>query len=111
MKTKGESTMIVKYESDSPPELTEEDLKQLEIARNSPIVYDWDSPKLTQKQLSQFRRASEINHEKRKKVTLTLRLPKSSVDKAKSLGKGYTSVLSRILEAALNDNEILEKYL
>ena len=103
--------MIVKKDIDIRAPLTEEQIKELETAEKTPIVYDWDCPKLSKKQLSQFRRVSEINHEKRKKVTLTLRLPKSTVEKAKSLGKGYTSVLSRILEAALNDNEILEKYL
>lgn len=103
--------MIVRHEFDSPPDLTEEEKVMLERSKDKPIVYDRYCRKLTDKELSEFRRASEINHERRKRVTLTLRLPKSTVDKAKSLGKGYTSVLSRILEAALNDNEILEKYL
>ena len=103
--------MIVRYEYDELPPLTEEQKKELEEASKEPIKYSWDCPKLTKKQLSEFRRVSEFNHEKRKRVTLTLRLPKSTVDKAKSLGKGYTSVLARILEAALNDNETLEKYL
>ena len=103
--------MIVRKEINIDDPLTEEQIRELEIASKSPIVYDKDCPQLTNWQLKHMRRASEINHEKRKRVTLTLRLPKSTVDKAKSLGKGYTSVLARILEAALNDNETLEKYL
>ena len=38
---------------------------------------------------------------------MTLRLSAKSLRKAKSLGKGYTAVLSRILEDALNDNEVI----
>lgn len=108
---KGEDIMIVTYETDGPIELTEEQIKRLDEASKASIKYDLDCPPLTSLQLKHMKRASEINHEKRKRVTITLRLPKSTVDKAKSLGKGYTSVLARILEATLNDNETLEKYL
>lgn len=36
---------------------------------------------------------------------------KNMVKKAKSLGKGYTSVLSRILEEALDDNDLIHRCL
>ena len=91
--------------------LTKKQKAMLEKMRNSPIVYDEDCPELTDEELSQFRRVSEIKREERNKQTVSLRLSPQAIKKAKSLGKGYTSVLSRILEAALNDNEIIKKYL
>lgn len=51
---------IVKMELDlnKKVELTKEQLKQLEEARNSPIVYDEDCPELTDAELKEFRRAN-----------------------------------------------------
>lgn len=48
-------------------------------------------------------RVSENNRAERRKQTVTLRLSPQALRTAKSLGKGYTSVLSRILENALAD--------
>ena len=62
---------------------------------------------LTEGQLSQFRRVAEQKREERRKQTVTLRLSPQALKKAKSLGKGYTSVLSRILENALDNPEII----
>ena len=53
----------------------------------------------------------EENKESRNKQTISLRLSPKALETAKSLGKGYTSVLSRILENALKDKKTIEKYL
>ena len=45
------------------------------------------------------------------KQTVAIRLSPQALTKAKSLGKGYTTILSRILETALADNEIIKQYL
>lgn len=88
--------------------LTEEELLELERAANSPIVHDEDSPEMTKEMLMQFKR---MNKEERVKQTVSLRLSPSTLKKAKSLGKGYTSVLSRLLDLAINDEEMLKKCL
>ncbi len=91
--------------------LTKKQIKMLEKMENSPIVYDEDCPELTEEQLKQFKEAADLKREERLKQTVSLRLSPQAMKKAKSLGKGYTSVLSRILEAALSDNEVIKKYL
>jgi len=101
--------MIHFVDLDKP--LTKKQIKMLEELEARPIVYDEDCPPLTEEQLKNFRRVSEINKEERNKQTVSLRLSPQAIKKAKSLGKGYTSVLSRILEAALNDNELIKKFL
>ena len=88
--------------------LTEEELLEIEKAANSPIVHDEDSPEMTKEMLMQFKR---MNKEERVKQTVSLRLSPSTLKKAKSLGKGYTSVLSRLLDLAINDEEMLKKCL
>ena len=89
-------------------ELTQEELLELEAAADKPVIYDDDSPEMTKEMLMQFKR---MNKEKRVKQTISLRLSPSTLNKAKSLGKGYTSVLSRLLDLAIDDEEMLRKCL
>ena len=90
---------------------TKQQIAMLEKASQLPVSYDDDLPELSDMQLKEFRRISEKNREDRRKQSVTLRLSPKAIKKARSLGKGYTSVLSRILESALEDNSIIERYL
>lgn len=90
---------------------TREQKDMLNRAKQSPVTYDDDLPQLSDAQLKEFRKISEKNREERRKQSVTLRLSPRAIKKAKSLGKGYTSVLSRILESALEDNSVIERYL
>ena len=90
---------------------TEEEILLLKELLNKPVVYDEDVPELTDEQLAQFRRVNEALRQERRKQTVTLRLSPSTLNKAKALGKGYTSVLSRIIEKALNDVEFIKSCL
>lgn len=103
--------MIIRKEIDFNKPLTDKQKKMLEELRERPVTPDDDCPELTAEQLKQFARVSEKNREERRKQTVTLRLSPQAVRTAKSLGKGYTSVLSRILENALRDAESLKHYL
>lgn len=91
--------------------ITQEEIEMLEKASKMPIVFDEDSPELTKEELKEFRRVSDGNRLERNKQTVTLRLSPQALKKARSLGKGYTSVLSRILESALSDNDVIRHYL
>ena len=102
---------MVKKTLDVKKEPTEEQVEMLKKAERMPVVYDEDSPELTEEELLEFRRISEARKEDRRKQTISLRLSPQAVAKARSLGKGYTSVLSRILEEALNDNEFIKRCL
>ena len=103
--------MIVRKTIDTSEGLSMEQIKMLTKMENSPIEFDEDCPELTDEELKQFRRVSAENRVDRNKQTVTLRLSPQALKKARSLGKGYTSVLSRILENALNDNETIRKNL
>ena len=103
--------MVIKTTLEERGAITQEEIEMLERAKNLPIVFDEDSPELTEEDLKDFRRVSEENRLERNKQTVTLRLSPQALRKAKSLGKGYTSVLSRILEGALSDNDVIRHYL
>lgn len=103
--------MIIRKEIDLNEPLTEAQKQMLEALKDRPIEFDEDCPELTDEQFRQFRRISEERQEERRKQSVTLRLSPQAVRTAKSLGKGYTSVLSRILESALADSETIKHYL
>lgn len=102
---------MVRKEIDFNNSLTASQVEMLEALKNRDVEPDEDCPELSAEQLSQFKRVSEIKREGRRKQTVTLRLSPSALNKAKSLGKGYTSVLSRILENALDNPDIIRRNL
>jgi len=102
---------IVRCSLDPSRKPSEEELEELRRAAEMPIVYDEDSPYFTEEELAKFHRVSEVRKADRRKQTVTLRLSPIALKKARSLGKGYTGVLSRILEHALNDAETVKRFL
>ena len=92
--------------NDLKQELTEEELQELEAAEKKEPVFDEDSPAIMHEQLTQFKR---INHENRTKPTISLRISPATLKKAKAYGKGYTGFLSRLLDAAIDDEELVRK--
>ena len=87
-------------------ELTAEELRELEAAESSYPVFDNDSPAMTVEQLMQFKR---MNRKNRTKPTISLRISPATLQKAKQYGKGYTGLLSRLLDVAINDAELVRK--
>ena len=106
-------TMKNKIEIDinNLPRLTEAQINVLRELESSAVAFDEDNPPLTPEQLSKLKSVSELNRKKLRKETVSSRLSPKALEKARSLGKGYTSVLSRILEDILEDNNQIEKYL
>ncbi len=86
--------------------LSKEETEELEAAVGKPVVFDEDCPEMTEKMLRQFK---YMNREERVKQTVSLRLSPSTLKKAKSFGKGYTSLLSRLLDLAINDEDMIKK--
>lgn len=101
----------VRYELKNGAQPTEEQIKQIEEAAKRPIVYDEDAPKLTPEQLTQFKKAAELKRQERQKQVVSLRVSSETMTKAKALGKGYSGVLSRMLDYCLNSPEIIKKCL
>ena len=102
---------MIKTNIDITKKPTDEQIKMLNTASKKTIAFDNDCPELTEDELQQFKKISKERSADRRKQTVTLRLSPQALAKAKSLGKGYTAVLSRILENALNDNETIKRNL
>ena len=86
--------------------LSAEERRELEAAEQREPFFDEDSPQLTEEKLMQFKR---INRENRTKPTISLRISPATLKKAKQYGKGYTGLLSRLLDAAIDDDELVRK--
>lgn len=56
-------------------------------------------------QIARQRRAAKV------KPVVSLRINPQTLDKAKATGKGYTGFLSRLLDNAINDPELVRKSL
>jgi len=90
---------------------TPEQIQMLENAKSFTVSRDDEYPEFTKEELSKFKKISEEKKIDRQKQIVTLRLSGKALKKAKSLGKGYTSILSRIIEGALEDPEIIKQYI
>ena len=75
--------MVIKTTLEELGSITQEEIEMLERAKNLPIVFDEDSPELTEKDLKGFRRVREENRLERNKQTVRLRLSPQGLRKAK----------------------------
>lgn len=91
--------------------LSKDQIKMLDALKDTEPQLDEECPELTDEELAKMRTFAEYMRERRRKQVLTLRVTQETMDKAKSLGKGYTGILSRLLELALNDPEMVKKAL
>lgn len=87
---------------------TSEEKSELRTLRNRESVPDEDNHIITVEQITEFKRIAAERKAERNKQIVAIRLSPQALAKAKALGKGYTSVLSRILENALNDPDVIK---
>ncbi|MBQ9065487.1 MAG: antitoxin [Blautia sp.] len=93
---------------DLDSELSKEELQELEEAAVRTIVFDDESPEMTADMLKQFK---QMKQKDRTKQTASIRLSEKAQRFSKSYGKGYTSFLSRLIDAALDDAALVKKCL
>ena len=91
--------------------LTPEQIQQIEKADKMPVTFDDDCPELTDGQLAEIAAMAAKQRAERRKPLLTIRVSPDTLKKAKSLGKGYTSIMGRLLDMAINNPEMLKKCL
>ncbi|MBQ7507386.1 MAG: BrnA antitoxin family protein [Lachnospiraceae bacterium] len=90
---------------------TEGQLAELKRAAALPQEYDEDCPPLTDEELKRFYRVKDMRKaeaESNRKRTVSIRLKPQTIERAKSMGKGYTSIISQIVESAFADPKKLE---
>ena len=90
---------------------TEAMIKEIEEAASRPLVPDEDAPELTMEQYAQMAEIARKRRTEKVKPVLSLRISLDTLEKAKATGKGYTGFLSRLLDNAINDPQMVAKSL
>ena len=90
---------------------TEDQIREIELAASRPIVPDEDAPELTLEQYAEMAAIARNRKSQEVKPVVALRISPETLDKAKATGKGYTGFLSRLLDNAINDPQMVSKSL
>lgn len=92
---------MVTFELDETVGLTNQEKSMLAAAKELPVVYDDDSPELTddmERAFVEARKAKPYHGE-----PLTLYVSAATMEKVKTLGSDYIAILSKLLDQAVDD--------
>ncbi|MBQ6623656.1 MAG: hypothetical protein IJH57_03455 [Mogibacterium sp.] len=92
-------------------EMPEELKREVEEAAKKPIVYDEDCPEYSYEELVAMAEKAKEKRAREKKIPVALRMTPETLRRAKTVGKGYTGFLSRLLDLAIMDKEMVQKAL
>ena len=106
--------MIIRKEIDTSKPLTPEQIKMLEEVEKRPITFDEDCPELTDEQLSKAELTDEqlskaYRASERKKPSVNIEVSPQTMEKVKALGNSSPSILSKLFEMAINNNDMLKQ--
>jgi len=96
---------------DEDVSLTDEEKQMLDSLANVEPEPTEDCPELTEEQYQKLMHIAKIYKKIYQRQGIFLPLSSKAMQKAKSLGKEYVSILSKILENVLNDSELVKAYL
>ena len=90
---------------------TEAQIREIEQAAARPAEPDEDAPELTLEQYAEMAVIARSRRSQQVKPVVALRISPETLEKAKATGKGYTGFLSRLLDNAINDPQMVSKSL
>lgn len=103
------STTKVTIRSGDKP--SKEAIEEVEAAAKRPIVFDDESPRFTKEQMRIMAEKARERRAEEKKPVVALRVTPSTLELARATGKGYTGFLSRLLDLAINDADMVQRAL
>lgn len=89
--------------------LSDKQIKMIELAASAPITPDADAPELTPEQYKEMAEIAKKRRSARVKPVIALRISPDTLERAKATGKGYTGFLSRLLDNAIKDPDLVAK--
>ena len=90
---------------------TPEQIREIELAAAQPVIPDEEAPELTLEQYAEMAALAKRRRAQQVKPVVALRISPETLEKAKATGKGYTGFLSRLLDNAINDPQLVSKSL
>jgi len=64
---------------------------------------------LTEEQINELKMIAQQKRDENRKKIVSLRISNETLEKAKKFGRGYTGILSRLLDIAIDDPDMLKK--
>lgn len=95
---------MVTFELTETTVLTDDEKRMLKKAKELPVVYDADSPELTDEMEQAFAAARKAKPYQGEKLTLYVK--PSTLEKVKSMGADYIPILSRLLDRAVDEYRV-----
>ena len=92
---------MVTFELDGNAALTNREKRMLTAAKELPVVYDDDSPELTDDMEEAFAAARKAKPHRGQ--PLTLYVSSATMEKVKTLGADYIAILSQLLDKAVDE--------
>jgi uncharacterized protein (DUF4415 family) len=89
---------------EKPPK---EVIKRLKQAARLPIKYTKDAPRSNPEALKEFAQLAAERNRRKKKQTITIRIAPNVLESYKTMGSGYTGIMSDVLQYAVNNPAIL----
>ena len=106
-----ENENIVQMIIHSGQQPTEDQIREIELAASRPVEPDEDCPELTLEQYAEMAAIARARRAKSVKTVIALRISPETLEKARATGKGYTGFLSRLLDNAIDDPQLVSRSL
>ena len=90
---------------------TNEQIKRIRAAAKAAITYTPDCPESTSEALAEFAALARARRQRKVKPMFALRVEPETLEKYKSLGRGYTSIMADVLNYVADNPEILNNLL
>jgi len=89
---------------EKPPK---EVIKRLKEAARHPINYTEDCPPSSPEALREFAQLAAERNRRKKKKSITIRVNQDVLESYKTMGNGYTGIMSEVLQYAVNNPSVL----
>ena len=100
-------TSTVRVGQKPPKEVIKRVRKAVKEARKAPPVYDPDCPPSTPEALKEFAQLAAERNRRKKKRSITIRVTPDVLESYKTMGSGYTGIMSDVLQYAVNNPSVL----
>jgi uncharacterized protein (DUF4415 family) len=91
---------------EKPPK---EVIKEVRRAARKPINYTEDAPRSSPEALKEFAHLAAERNQRKKKKSITIRISPDILEKYKTMGSGYTGIMSDVLSYAVNNPAVLSE--
>jgi uncharacterized protein (DUF4415 family) len=90
-----------------PKEVVKRVRKAVREARKAPPVFDPDCPPSSPEALKEFAHLAAERNRRKKKRSITIRVSPDVLESYKTMGSGYTGIMSDVLQYAVNNPAVL----